>query len=334
VNDGPTDPFFIVGAARSGTTVMRLALNAHPRLAVPSETNFFLNIWPRHDPPRDWPHAVNSFMALCERRLRPSVDLEPIRTDLLSRRHADFRDLLALPLAAWARNEGKSRWGEKTPEHIFYGAQIARLFPRAKVIEITRDPRAAVASMNRSVFRSDDSTRNALYWRYVMRTGHTSLIKAMGAGQVMSVRYEDLVSDPEQTLRAVCDFLGEDFETDMLAFHERASNYLPESRSSADPKLAKPVEANLSGWRKNLSQKQVAVIESICRREMEALGYSREGRSPAPAERVEIAGKTAYTAFKHVQQRGKPYHVITAPPVGRLRRTASNAPPTSSRRPA
>jgi hypothetical protein len=298
---------------------MRLALNAHPRLAVPAETNYFIRIWQRRDSPIDWPDAVKWFLRRCDERFRPPVDLQAIAADLWSRTLPDYRDLLALPMAAWARNEGKSRWGEKTPDHIFYGAQITSLFPQAKFIEIIRDPRAAVASMNRSVFRSSDSTRNALYWRYVMTEGHASLMKSVGPERVISVRYEDLVSDPEPALRAVCDFLGEDFDFRMLSFHERTASYLPESRSSADPKLGKPVEANLVGWRNDLNQRQLAVVETICRREMEAFGYGREGRDARATERAEILGKKAYVACKHLQQRDRPYQSITAAPGGRLR---------------
>jgi hypothetical protein len=320
-----SEPFFIVGPARSGTTVMRLALNAHPRLAVPGETNFFLAVYERYPNPQDWPRAVAEFLTICETRLRPAIDLEPIRSALLARTQPDFRALLGLPLTQWAAQEGKPRWGEKTPEHMFYAEHIAKLFPRAKVIEMVRDPRAVVASMNRSVFKSSDSTRNAMYWRYTATTGHAAIARAMDPDRRMSVRYEDLVTEPERTLRAVCEFLEEDFDPGVLSFHERTATYLSASRANPDPKLSKPIEADLYGWREALSPRQLAITEAVCRRQMQALGYVVEGPRMAPSYHAEVLWKEAYVALKHFQQRDKAYHVISAPIATRAKRVLAAA---------
>jgi hypothetical protein len=319
------EPFFIVGASRSGTTLMRLVLNSHPDLAVPGETHYFLHVYERYAGTGEWTKAVEEFLTLCEDRLRPPVDLSEVRANLLSMTEPDFRALLTLPLDLWAAHEGKPRWGEKTPEHLFCCDQIVKFFPGASFIELIRDPRAVVASMGRSKWKSSDSTRNALYWQYVATTGHERLNHAVAPGKRISVRYEDLVTYPEPTLRSVCELLEVDWDPSILSFHEQTSTYLPADRAEDDPRLRQPFEADLHGWRNLLTPRQIAITEAICAREMATFGYQREGRNLTRSERAEIVYKQGYVTWKHRQQRHKHFHVVTAPPFGRVRRAVQAA---------
>jgi hypothetical protein len=123
----------------------------------------------------------------------------------------------------------------------------------------------------------------------------------------------------------VCEFLEEDFDPGMLSFHERTSTYLTASRAAPDPKLSKPIQADLYGWRDTLSPRQLAIIEAVCRREMKVLGYVPEGPRMAPAYHAEVLLKKAYVAVKHLQQRDKAYHVISAPMLTRARRALAAA---------
>ncbi len=180
---GCDSPIFIVGAPRSGTTMMRLILNAHPHIAIPPETSYFPDIYWRSVASNatarnaaSWPQAVDSFMRLCEARFRPTLDLREVG-DTLRLGAPDFGLLLTLPLDRWAAAQGKSRWGEKTPLHIFYADVIMRLFPAAKIVAMQRDPRAVVASLNRFVAAGDDTVLNARLWRDVWTQGQAILEK-------------------------------------------------------------------------------------------------------------------------------------------------------------
>jgi Sulfotransferase family len=298
---------------------MRLILNAHPRVGIPGETNFFRAIYERYAAAGAWQEAVSAFLRICEERLNPPVELGEVRARLLAMPRPDYTALLEMPLAHWAASEGKPRWGEKTPEHIFYSEPIARLFPRARFVEMIRDPRAVVASMTRSSFKGGDATRNAFYWRYVMTTGHAALTRAVGPDRRLVVRYEDLVTEPERTVRSVSAFIGEDFDPAMLRFHEHAGTYLTPTRLAGDPRLSSSVRGDLDGWRQLLRPRQIAITEAVCAREMDALGYLRNARGLTLAGELETACKRAYVAWKHYQQRGRYYHALTGPVAGRLR---------------
>lgn len=317
------EPFFVVGASRSGTTLMRLILNAHPRLALPGETQFYVGVFEQYRRDGRWPEAVDAFITICEQRMEPAIELADMRRRLLDLDRPDLRALLDLPLRRWAAAEGKPRWGEKTPEHSFYSQPILAMFPAAKFVEMIRDPRAVVASMTGSRFKGDSTTRNALYWDYVTTTAHERLQRDAGAGQVISVRYEQLVSEPERTVREVCAFLGEEFDLGMLAFHEQTSSYMRAGRTRGDPRLMSPIGGEVDGWRAKLTDSQVRITEHVCAAGMRRFGYTRTGRSPQLSERAEIASNRVYVALKHLQHRDRYFHSFTGPVGTSLARVTS-----------
>jgi hypothetical protein len=203
-------PIFIVGSPRSGTTLLRLALNSHPRIGIPTETEYFPAVYERFSERRGrWEEAVEFFVAYCERRFLPPLDFTGERAALLALKDPDYERLLSLPLASWAAAQGKARWGEKTPFHIFYAEPIMRLFPAAKLLVMVRDPRAAVASMNRFGAIGSGTALNARLWRDVYTDGIAAVEHFVPSGQALTVRYESLIEDPEGTLRGACSFLGE-----------------------------------------------------------------------------------------------------------------------------
>jgi len=314
-------PLFVVGAPRSGTTMMRLILNSHPNIAIPSETNYFPDVyWPyASQSPADWPRAVDSFVRICKERFRPMIDLAETASTL-GGAPPDFGLLLALPLGTWAAAQGKRRWGEKTPLHMFYADVIMRLFPDAKIIAMQRDPRAVVASMNRFSAAGNDTVLNARLWHDVWTRGRDILYDSVPAAQRLTVRYEDLVQGPEQVMGAVCEFLQEEFDASMLTFGDTASGYIEVVRSA---KIQQPIGGDPMAWRNELSDHQLALIECVCETPMAALGYRPSGRPPHRSERLEVAVKLAYVRYKQWQRRADRYCSVTYPPFGRIRRPLS-----------
>lgn len=175
-------------------------------------------------------------------------------------------------LAHWAQTRGKERWGEKTPHNIFYVDVLVDMFPDARFIHVVRDPRAVAQSMNASSYYSGETIFNALNWRKSIRDGEALFQDHLRPEQHHTVRYENLVRQPESTLRSVCAFLGESFEPQMLRFYETAERDM--AGQIRTPSIAGPVtEEAVSKWRERLVHAAVAIIERLCGEEMEAYGY-------------------------------------------------------------
>ena len=135
-------PVFIVGAGRSGTTPMQLALNMHPSLGVYGETQAFLS-HRRFGVPSDaaelrrlvrhWHHIVADQTPHKELMQEQSVQHR------LSRAQS-YAEVLNTILGTIAAREHKARWGEKTPSHIFRLTDDSLVFPQSRVIHMIRDP--------------------------------------------------------------------------------------------------------------------------------------------------------------------------------------------------
>jgi len=303
-------PFFIVGASRSGTTLLRLMLNAHSRLAVPDEMKYFRHIEGQYDLTA-WktPLSTGDRRALVRRYLAARGDVFPgTSADLETVALADSDRTLRGPYRAllthWAQSRGKERWGEKTPHNIFYVDVLADMFPEAQFIHVVRDPRAVVQSMNASSYYSDETIFNALNWRKSIRDGKALFQAHLRPEQHLTVRYEDLVRHPESTVRSVCRFLDEPFEPRMLRFYETADRDM--AHEIRTPSIKGPVnQEGLRKWRERLSPVDVSIVERLCRTEMDAFGYERE--TNAAVLPLRVVPKVLYWRWKvwrHRRRRG------------------------------
>jgi hypothetical protein len=118
--------------------------------------------------------------------------------------------------ASYATQRGKSRWGDKTPFHAWHLERAIRLYPEATVVAILRHPAAVAVSMRRRFRRSIPS--GVTHW---MRNTRQLMYEADLLGErFVLVRYEDLVTDPESTMRALLERIGEPWADDVLHHHE------------------------------------------------------------------------------------------------------------------
>jgi LPS sulfotransferase NodH len=319
-------PFFIVGASRSGTTLLRLMLNAHSRLAVPDEMKYFrflegtnnLETWRA-------PRSLQAYQQLVSKYVtahRALVESVPGAVEALRRPTDDrtARGPYRTFLRHWAQTCGKARWGEKTPHNISFVDVIADMFPGAKFVHVARDPRAVVQSMNASSYYAAESVFNALNWRTAIRDG-TRLFRGLRADQHLTIRYEDLVCEPTATLRSVCAFLDEAFEPSMLRFYETADQHM--AHQIRTPSIRGPVtQSGLSKWRTRLSSTDIALIERLCGEEMTALGYELE----ADASTVSVPAllKRTYWHWKAWRHRDRRGYEVVFPFLSGLRKRAGS----------
>lgn len=323
----PTSPIFIVGANRSGTTLLRLILNAHPRIAIPDEVNY-LNPW-LVEHWRDTADDADEFRVRAEwcmgTLIRPEIlgDIHiPTLVDRIVARSTvyDWRAPYQATLEAWAHHHGKARWGEKTPGNLFYVDTLQAMFPEAQFIHLVRDPRAGVQSMQRTSFFVDDVVINALNRRKYLREG-LRRDACMPSEQWMRVRYEDLLTVPERTVRALCDFLGEAFTPAMLNYHEDAERFmLPAAASDYNRSARRPIDpGKVSAWRAHLRPADIAQVEAVCGREMKALGYRCDGARPSVYARFVVVLKSMYWSAI-CRRQPAPDFVVVDPILGRTRR--------------
>lgn len=302
-----SNPIFIVGANRSGTTLLRLLLNAHSTVAIPDEINYFYSFdwtvsytqWAAPTlSPAAFESFVDRFLADNESKV-PGLDLTILREEMLDG-PVDLRRPYQLLLERWASVQGKSRWGEKTPGNIYHVNLLIDMFPEAQFVHVVRDPRGGVASMKRVSFFPDDAVLNALNRHKVMTHGRDHFRRIVPPEQRTEIRYEDLVSAPRETLRDLCSFLRLPYEEGMLRFHVDAERYMTTAAASSFNETAtRPIsKAHADKWRSLLSTDEIASVEVICADEMAEFGYERLRPSLSWKGALNLAVKWCYW---HVQ---------------------------------
>jgi hypothetical protein len=270
--------FFIVGCPRSGTTLLRWMLDAHPAIAVTPETHFgerYLAIRNRAVCARgpDGRTSSGGLDLFCQSRAfkELSIDERAFR-ERAGLAPADPWAPLRVAMEDFARLRNASIVGEKTPSHSIHLDALAEAFPRARFLMLMRDPRAVAASWHRASWSHHSTTQIAETWcRYARAMRRASL--RIGP-RSLEVSYEDLVQNPARVLGGICQFLGTDFDSRMLRYHEREedSMSLAERRDQALT-FELPEPKRIGAWRSQLSDRDLCQIEALCARPMARRDY-------------------------------------------------------------
>lgn len=289
----PERPVFILGCPRSGTTLLRVMLNAHPRIAIPPETRFLIPAYLRRRRfgslrTREQRERLARFVL--DRPLSRFSRLEVSADEVRARmdKAASLGAALAAPFAAYAERLGKARWGDKRPFYYSFVDELDRLYPDAQFVHVVRDGRACAASLKRPPF-DYGSERAMVTWLNAVHSCRRAG-ERLGPERYHEVRYEDLVADPETSLRAMCGFLGEDFDPAMLAPEEVVDLVVPAGFEQHGQIKAGVNAASVAKWRTELSAGEIATMESVGGDWLRRFGYEvAGGRAPlATAARVRL----------------------------------------------
>lgn len=255
-------PIFIVGNPRSGTTLLRLMLTCHPRIGIPPEGGWLVQMYPKY-------HNVlidqtNIEGIVSELLLTPKVeewklDYSILMDDLENNMPEDYSSFARRIYAHYISRSGKVRWGDKNNYYLYHIKTIARIFPDAVFLHIVRDGRDVACSYRdlRNVkgeyapMLPSSACIAAYDWTKNIRQIQSG-IQAVGLQHAYTIRYEELVQQSENTLKEICGFLGEDYDERMLAFAEqnRANKLEPDTYMAWKSLTRDPVtESRVGRWR-------------------------------------------------------------------------------------
>lgn len=280
----------VVGSPRSGTTLLRLMLDAHPELAIPPETGFLIkSISGKGDQLRQ--NFYEAIVGFAEPS--PSwADFEIDQADFWSALNeispfnvADgFRTFYRL----YAARHGKQRWGDKTPVYCKHLYSIRKVLPEARFIHIIRDGRDAALSLRKMWFSPGwEIETQAAYWRdYIVAARNAGV----GHSDYLEVRYEDLVLNPRETLKRVCAHINLTYHDTMLNYYERAVERLQEHKGRTLPdrttvltqaerfqqqqRATKPLDPTcVFAWKETMASEERRKFQQVAGDLLEELGY-------------------------------------------------------------
>jgi hypothetical protein len=290
---------FIAGLPRTGSTLTHRILNRSAQVRLAGETHFLgtPTLFGRRSGYADRFAAAGDLAtdAGVERvvtaiyasrgksfwsRFASTVDREEFERSL---RESDRsrRALFGAVMRGFA--QGRPVAGDKTPEHILSVPTLLAWFPQGRVVHTIRDPRAIYVSLRRKeradkisrvgyvarlagpIFEMYASTSLAIRWRRMARL-HRRYARAF-PGRYTLQRFEDLLADPEKTVRNLCDFVGIEYDAAMLDQVVHNSSYVPKrSGAGIDPSTAER-------WRQHLPRTTERWLSLLCGSELAGFGY-------------------------------------------------------------
>jgi hypothetical protein len=279
-------PVFIVGVQRSGTTLLSAMLAAHSRLSCGPETHFFRRLAEtdaaRLCDPATWPAPAAEFVwGITHTGVEPGTRKALLDKYRLSRESVSeylrgqapsVEAILRSVTEQYMRAKGKARWVEKTPDHILYAADIRRHFPDAPIVHLVRDPRDVALSLMNVPWGVTSLVEGLLYWERLESAGREFVASDR---MCLTIRFEDLVSQPEATLTRLCAFIGEAFEPGMLDTSTTGGE-INARNAPWKKKVSEGVDASRgAAWKTTLSRRDNGFAEALLGDRIEALGYAR-----------------------------------------------------------
>ena len=277
-------PVFLVGATRSGTTLLRLMLNHHPQICNFGEFEYAVRWYDGDQPPS---------LARYQRQLE---------LDRVFRVHGwkidpqlDYVHLVRSFLQQAVDASGKPIAGATV--HSRFDC-LPTLWPQARYLHLVRDPR----DVSRSAIQMGwvgNVWFGTEYWRDpIMRWQR--LQRNLAPDRWLQIRFEDLIQDTKRELRRICDFLGVPYSSAMLQYADETTYELP------DPRL-------VNQWRKKLTNDELQWVESECHELMREFGYepvSAKLSPPGPVTALRLSTQHRLSRIRrNIGRYGLPLYV-------------------------
>lgn len=276
-------PFFIVGNDRSGTTLLRLVLDRNAEVAIPTESMFLVDFANRRTPVDgqaglDDPRRATAF--LHEVWNHPKVRLwglptTPPELPTGLTHEQVYRFILEAPYRAFAINQGKSRWGDKTPAYLEHIDDLIRIWPQARFVLVVRDGRDVALSVRHLPFGANNVWAAAVDWSCGIRLGLDA--HERHPANVEIVHYESFVTDPRREVERICAFLDLVFDPGMLQVSETRPEKLESDKGEWFANIWNGINSrSVERWRTQMSTNDQRLFLAVSGDELRASGYSAD----------------------------------------------------------
>jgi hypothetical protein len=163
---------------------------------------------------------------------------------------------------------------DKSLDSVFYAKEILKIQPHLRFLNVVRDPRAQICSMNRSIIYDFDTLLNTQRWLRAYQAAKT--LAEQYPQRVLTIRFEDFIHDQEKVLRKICAFFEIDFLPIMLDI-TRSDEAQKISHLSAlwQTNVYPPIQANIDKFKQHLSLEEIELIERLTGELMDLYGYEK-----------------------------------------------------------
>lgn len=286
--------FFILGNPRSGTSLLRLIMNNHSQIVVPPECGFFLwwskkyQYWTKKN--TDEKKEVEQFIIdlKSSKKIETwNLDFKLLKQNIEQEKPENYLKLCQQVYLTFAqqRNKVPSIIGDKNNYYIEHIKELIDLIPKAKFIHIIRDGRdvacsyMAIKKLNTNSPYKPILSTNIVEIAKEWKKNNESvldLFEKLTNDKIISIRYEDLVSKPEETVRKLAAFLKVSYDPNMLLYYKNNQINKEEPTQTLDWKLKtleEPDESNVNKYKKLLTLTEIEEFNNIGRKILQKFAY-------------------------------------------------------------
>jgi len=259
-----SEPSFLIGTYRSGSTLLRYVLDTHSNIAVPPETNFL--------------HPLADLW--CSEWVKNGIRGAGVDESILLDR---LRDFAAGVFDDYATAKGKSRWIDKTPAYVdildfldaLFGEQCRYIMLYRHGLDVANslatgyelNVLAGPAKQYADAYNESPRLTFARYW--AEQCEKMMAFEAAHPEQCFHIYYEQYAKEPEKYLPPIFEFLDEIWEPAVLKFHKKQHDFGLQDNKILETKGFRPSTGNYREW----NEKEIAAAKEITGETMRKLGY-------------------------------------------------------------
>lgn len=253
-------PVFICGTGRSGTTLLALMLDSHPKLISGPEIKIL-------QPTADlWWRIQDDLLKF----------LAPYNYDL-NDLNSSFRVLLS---SFFNKRNFQGRVVEQTPLNLETMGILSNIFPDAQFIRLIRDGRDVACSLKSQHWDftgapydpTENFTNAATYWVELIRRAKEVARTYLNDATYYEFRYEKLVSEPESEMTKLLEFLGEPYDESVIKYYEYEHTFSTNTKIPQDGIY----KSALSRWKKEFTKSDAEMFDTIAGELLIELDYEKD----------------------------------------------------------
>lgn len=304
-----TPIYFIVAKGRSGTTLLQTIIDAHPNTCAPFESRFVVHFYNRYGSVIKWTDATKARFyndIINEQKISLFWDFNVVQFKRLLKEMPEMSSyayackLVYLSFISFTDKGSVKCIVDKNPIYSVLLEIILKVFPDAKFIHVIRDPRAVINSTLKFNIRKN---ARQISKEWLINNLAIENLKMSQLSFFHTMKYEDLMQAPQNTLKLLCAFLNIDYQDQMLEYHSKMDAFLidflnPKLESKkleirskgwnfTHKNLNKPINPNfIDKWKNELSEKQIQTIESIVYKYASKFDYDFETAASSNVDNI------------------------------------------------
>ena len=283
---------FVTGVPRSGTTLLRLLLSAHPAICIAPEKSFFGWLEKRFGNANNLSAQRDEFIEELYKHPNTKfvtwgIEKKTIAARLKQEPALTYLQAITILYQMYALKTYPEAYllGNKDPSYLYHIETLLKYCPQAKIIHIIRDIRAVYSSTQKKALLKEKIVNQqpilhvTKHWRQAERV----MEKYKNDKRFYTLHYEKLVSSPEEQLKKLFAWLGVEYCDSVLKFYEEnaSKKLVPENKYAWHYRTLQPItDKQIDAWKTELKQSEIELLELMNRRRMQKWGYVRATSFP------------------------------------------------------